>query len=203
MKKLIISVAASLFVYGVLGSAVWAGPSIKDSVVAYGFEGLEGETCVSSDFGVISSEPQEMEAHGNKLHFLAPHNEALMVSDDDRISGLAIVIAEAFVNIKSGHVTVHGHLVLQPSAYPDGAWEGDFNMHIPGGRSMDVDGIIITKDSQMNLRGTGVFDGQWFFFSHGMADTDVDLPVDDPDGDGGCDFTGEIFAGTILNPNAN
>jgi hypothetical protein len=192
MKKLIISVTASLFVYGVLGSAVWAGPSIQDSVVAYGFE---GGTCSSSEF-------PEFEEHGNKLRILAPHNEALMVSDDSRISGLATVNVEVFMNLINGHVTAHGHLLIEPSAHA-GAWEGDFNIQTPGGRSMDVNGLIIIKDSQMNLRGTGEFDGQWFFFSHGIASIDVAPLVDDSDVPDGCDFTGEIFTGTILNPNAN
>ena len=194
MKKLIISVTASLFVYGVLGSAVWAGPSIKDSVVTYGFE---GETCDSS-----SSTLLDIEEHGrNKLRLLLL-NEALMVSEDSRLSGLATVNVEVFINNINGHVTAHGHLLIEPSAH-DGAWEGDFNIQAPGGRSMDVGGLIIIKDSQMNLRGTGEFDGQWFFFSHGIASADIDPPVDDPDGPGGCDFSGEIFTGTILNPNAN
>jgi hypothetical protein len=193
MKKLIISVTASLFVYGVLGSAVWAGPSIQDSVVAYGFE---GETCDSS-----SSELREVEEHGNKLRLLL-RNEALMVSDDSRVNGISIVNVEVFINNINGHVTAHGHVLLVPSAHA-GAWEGDFNMQVPGGRLMDLDGIIIIKDSQMNLRGTGEFDGQWFFFSHGIASIDVAPQVDDSDVPDGCDFSGEIFTGRILNPNAN
>jgi hypothetical protein len=189
MKKLIISVTASLFVYGVLGSAVWAGPSIQDSVVAYGFE---GGTCGSSIF------LEDPEVHGNKLRLLLL-NEALMVSEDSRISGLASVNVVVFIYIKNGRISAHGHLLLEPSAHA-GAWEGDFNVQAPGGRSMDVNGIMIIKDSQMNLRGTGEFDGQWFFFSHGIGSTDDAPPVDGP---GGCDFSGEIFTGTILNPNAN
>jgi hypothetical protein len=188
MKKLIISVTASLFVYGVLGSAVWAGPSIQDSVVAYGFE---GGTCGSSTL-------LEVEEHGNKLRMLFL-NVGLMVSEDSRLSGLTTVNVEVFINNINGHVTAHGHVVLEPSAHA-GAWEGDFNVQAPGGRSMDVNGIMIIKDSQMNLRGTGEFDGQWFFFSHGIGSTDDAPPVDGP---GGCDFSGEIFTGTILNPNAN
>ena len=193
MKKLIISVIASLFVYGVLGSVVWAGPSIKDSVVTYGFE---GEPCGDSEL-------LEFEEHGNKLRFVAL-NYALMVSEDDRLSGLETVNVEAFFNNINGHITAHGNVVIEPSAYPGSTWEGDFNMHVPGGRLMDVNGIIMTKDSQMNLRGTGEFDGQWFFSSHGIAANPADVPpVDDPDGDGPCYFSGEIFTGTILNPNAN
>ena len=57
---------------------------------------------------------------------------------------------------------------------------------------------MIVKDSQMNARGTGDFDGLWFFFSHGIADSGLDLvPVEGPEG---CAFTGEIWTGTILNP---
>ena len=190
---MIISVAASLFVYGVLGSAVWAGPSIQESVVAYGFE---GETCDSSGSKLI-----EIDEHGNKLRLLLL-NEGLMVSADSRVSGSSTVNVEVFINNINGHVTAHGHVVLQPSAHA-GAWEGDFNIQTPGGRLMDVNGIIIIKDSQINLRGTGEFDGQWVFLSHGIGSTDDDPPVEDPDGPGGCDFSGEILTGTILNPNAN
>ena len=192
MKKLIISVIASLFVYGVLGSAVWAGPSIKDSVVTYGFEGYP---CGESKLLVF-------EELGNKLHFVA-ENYALMVSEDERLSGLETVNVEAFINIINDHITAHGNVVIAPFDYA-GTWEGDFNIHVPGGRLMDVSGIIMTKDSQINLRGTGEFDGQWFFSSHGIANPDDVPPVDDPDGpDGECAFSGEIFTGTILNPNAN
>jgi hypothetical protein len=193
MKKLIISVTASLFVYGVLGSAVWAGPSIQESVVTYGFG---GETC-DSDI----SEVLEIEEHGNKLRLLL-HNEGIMVSDDSRISGPSTVNVEVFINNINGHITAHGYVLIEPSAHA-GTWEGDFNIQVPGGRLMDVGGLIIIKDSQMNLRGTGEFDGQWFFFSHGQDITDGDPPVDAPDGHDGCEFTGEIFTGTILNPNAN
>jgi hypothetical protein len=193
MKKLIISVTASLFVYGVLGSAVWAGPSIKDSVVAYSFE---GDNCDSS-----SSTLLDFEEHGNKLRLLLL-NVGLVVSEDSRISGLATVNVEVFINNINGHITAHGHVLLEPSAHA-GTWEGDFNIQVPGGRLMDVSGLIIIKDSQMNLRGTGEFDGQWFFFSHGIASTDVAPLVDDSDVPDGCDFAGEIFTGSILNPNAN
>jgi hypothetical protein len=165
-------------------------------VVAYGFEALEGETCDYS-----SSTLLEGGEHGNKLRLLLL-NEALMVSDDSRVSGISTVNVEVFINNINGHVTAHGHVVLQPSAHA-GAWEGDFNVQAPGGRLIDVNGIIIIKDSQMNLRGTGEFDGQWFFFSHGTGSTDDAPPVDDSDVPDGCDFTGEIFTGTILNPNAN
>ena len=123
-----------------------------------------------------------------------------MVSEDDRLSGLETVNVEAFFNNINGHITAHGNVVIEPSAYAGSTWEGDFNIHVPGGRLMDVSGIIMTKDSQINLRGTGEFDGQWFFSSHGIAANEEDVPpVGGPDG---CVFSGEIFTGTILNPNA-
>jgi hypothetical protein len=197
MKHLIaVLVCAGLVLASVLGSGVWAGPAIQDSVVAYGFEALEGETCDYSSSTVL-----EVGEQGNKLRLLLL-NEALMVSEDSRLSGPVTVNVEVFINNVNNHVNAHGRAVLSPTAHPGSTWVGDFNLKAPGGRTLDVNGIIIIKDSQMNMRGTGEFDGQWFFFSHGIGDSSGTIPVEDPDGPGGCDFSGEIFAGTILNPHA-
>ena len=176
-----------------LGSSVWAGPAIQESAVTYGFE---GEFCSSSSSTVL-----DFEIKGNKTRLLL-ENTALMVSQDSRLSGVATVNVEVFINNVNGHINAHGLVVLRPADYPGSSWEADFNIHVPGGQTIDVNGIVIVKDSQMNARGTGIFEGQWFFFSHGIADPNEVPPVTDPDGPGGCDFSGEIFVGTILNPNS-
>ena len=191
--RLITSVCAGLVLASVLGSGVWAGPAIQERAVTYGFE---GDSCSSS-----SSTLLEFEIKGNKTRLLL-ENTGLMVSQDSRLSGVATVNVEVFINDVSGHINAHGRVVLRPADYPGSTWEADFNIHVPGGQSIDVNGIMIVKDSQMNARGTGDFDGQWFFFSHGIGDPNEVPPVIDPDGPGGCDFTGEIFSGTILNPNS-
>ena len=189
--RLITSVCAGLVLASVLGSGVWAGPAIQEPAVTYGFE---GEFCNSS-----SSTLLDFEIKGNKT-FLKLHNEGEMISEDSRLTGHGIVDVDVFINNVNGHINAHGSVVLQPYAHA-GTWEGDFNIHVPGGQSIDVNGIMIVKDSQMNARGTGGFDGQWFFFSHGIGDPNEVPPVSDPDGPGGCEFSGEIWTGTILNPN--
>ena len=194
MKKLIVfSACAGFVLLNALGSGVWAGPAIQKSAVTYGFG---GESCTSDTSTLL-----EFENKGNKTRLLL-ENTGLMVSQDSRLSGVATVNVEVFINNVSGHINAHGRVVLRPADYPGSTWEGDFNIHVPGGQSIDVNGIMIVKDSQMNARGTGGFDGQWFFFSHGIGDPNEVPPVSDPDGPGGCDFTGEIFSGTILNPNS-
>jgi hypothetical protein len=191
--RLITSVCAGFVLASVLGSVVLAGPAIQEPAVTYGFE---GEFCSSSTSTLL-----EFENKGNKTRLLL-ENTGLMVSQDSRLSGVATVNVEVIINNVSGHINAHGRVVLQPADYPGSTWEGDFNIHVPGGQSIDVNGIMIVKDSQMNARGTGGFDGQWFFFSHGIGDPNAVPPVSDPDGPGGCDFSGEIFSGTILNPNS-
>ena len=191
--RLTMTMCAGLLLVGVLGNGVWAAPAIQEPAVTYGFE---GEFCSSSSSTVL-----EFEIIGNKTRLLL-ENRALMVSQDARLSGVVTVNVEVFINNVNGHINAHGSLVLRPADYPGSTWEADFNIHVPGGQSIDVDGIMIVKDSQMNARGTGVFDGQWFFFAHGIGDPNEIPPVTDPDGPGGCDFSGEIFSGTILNPNS-
>jgi hypothetical protein len=188
--RLITSVCAGLVLASVLGSIVWAGPAIQESAVTYNFG---GEFCTSDSSTVL-----EFENKGNKTRLLL-ENTGLMVSQDPRLSGFATVNVEVFINNVSGHINARGRVVLQPAEYPGSTWEGEFNIHVPGGQSIDVNGIMIVKDSQMNARGTGGFDGQWFFFSHGLTDSGLDVPVEGPDG---CEFGGEIWSGTILNPNA-
>ena len=186
----ITSVCAGLVLASVLASIVWAGPAIQEPAVTYGF-GAGGEFCSSSTI-------LDFEIKGNKT-FLKLHNEGEMISEDSRLTGHVIVDVEVFINNVNGHINARGSLILQPHAHA-GIWEGDFNIHVPGGQSIDVNGIMIVKDSQMNARGTGEFDGQWFFFSHGIADSGLDqVPVEGPEG---CEFSGEIWTGTILNPNA-
>jgi hypothetical protein len=189
--RLITSVCAGFVLASVLGSVVLAGPAIQEPAVTYNFG---GEFCASD-----SSTVREFEIKGNKTRLLL-ENTGLMVSQDSRLSGAVSVNVEVFINNVSGHINAHGHVVLQPTDYPGSTWEGDFNIHVPGGQSIDVNGIMIVKDSQMNARGTGYFDGQWFFFSHGIADSGLDqVPVEGP---AGCEFGGEIWTGTILNPNS-
>jgi hypothetical protein len=188
MKHLFtISVCTALLV----ASGVWAGSAIQLPAVTYGFE---GGACGISDFPEIST-------RGNKTR-LKLLNRGWMVSEDPRLTGPVVVDVEIFINNINGHVGGHGSFVLQSS---DGAgtWEADFNIHAPGGKNIDVDGILIVKDSQMNARGTGAFEGQWFFFSHGLAVNEgpYEIPVESPEGFG-CEFLGEIWSGTILNPNA-
>ena len=192
MKHLLtISVCTGLLFASVLGSGVWAKPAIQVPAVTYGFDG--------DDCGI--STVLEVGIQGNKTRLLL-RNAGWMVSEDPRLTGPTVVNVEVFINNINGHIGAHGSFVLQSSEYA-GTWEGDFNIQVPGGRTIDVDGIMIVKDSQMNARGTGAFDGQWFFFAHGQAVNEgpYEIPVESPDGYE-CEFLGEIWSGTILDPNA-
>ena len=190
---IILSVCAGLVVGSVLGSAAWAERAIQVPAVTYGFESIaENGACGTS-------EVLEVGTQGNKT-FLKLHNVGEMVSEDTRLTGDVIVDVDVFINNVNGHINAHGSFVLTPIAHV-GTWEGDFNIQVPGGKSIDVNGIMIVKDSRMNARGTGDFEGQWFFFEHGFPVTDppYESPVDAPLG---CEFLGEIWAGTIFDPNA-
>lgn len=187
MKKLIVlSVCAGFVLLSALGSGVWAGPAIQVPAATYGFE------CGDSQILDVSTQ-------GNKT-YLKLLNRGPMVSEDSRLTGDAVVEVEAYINNVNGHINAHGSLVLTSLTHA-GGWEADFNIQVPGGQTFDVNGIMIMKDSQMNARGTGVFEDQWFFFSHGVAVSPppYDIPVTGP---AGCDFVGEIWSGFILNPNA-
>jgi hypothetical protein len=75
-----------------------------------------------------------------------------------------------------------------------------------GGRSIDVDGFTIIHDGQINARGTGVFDGQWYFVEHGIGagPFPADILALDPDGVGtGCEFGGEVWNGRIVDTSAS
>lgn len=188
--RLSTSVCAGLVLASVLGSVVLAGPAIQVPAVAYGFG---GDACGISDFPVVGTKGNK-----NKLH-LKLLNRGWVESEDPRLTGPVVVDVEIFINNINGQINGHGSFVLQPWGY-SGTWEADFNIQAPKGKSIDVNGIMIVKDSRMNARGTGEFEGQWFFFEHGIADSGLDLvPVEGPEG---CEFTGEIWSGTILNPNA-
>ena len=185
------SVFAGLFIGSVLGGSVWAESAIQVPAVTYAFE---NGNCGYSNL-------VDFDTRGNKT-YLKLDNLGYMVSEDPRLTGYAAVDVEVFINNVNGHINAHGSLVLEPVGYA-GTWVADFNIHVPGGKSVDVDGIMIIKDAQMNARGTGVFEGQWFFFEHGLAVSDppYDLPVSAPDG-WACEFLGEIWSGKILDPNA-
>ena len=192
MKYLLtILVCTAFLLASLLGSGVWAGPATQVPAVTYGFA---GGNCGISDVLEVST-------RGNKT-YLKLLNRGWMVSEDSRLTGPAVVDVEVFINNINQHIGGHGSFILESS---DGAgtWEADFNIHVPGGKSIDVDGIMIVKDSQMNARGTGAFEGQWFFFSHGLAVNEgpYEIPVESPPGFG-CEFEGEIWSGTILDPNA-
>ena len=189
--RLSTSVCAGLVLASVLGSVVLAGPAIQVPAVTYGFS---GDACGISDIPVVGTKGNK-----NKLH-LKLLNRGWMVSVDPRLTGPVIVDVEISINQINGHVVGHGSFVLE-SSNGAGTWEADFNIHAPGGKSIDVDGIMIVKDSQMNARGTGAFEGQWFFFSHGLTDPPYEPPVEGPLGLG-CTFADEIWSGTILDPNA-
>lgn len=186
----IFSIVAGVVLGGVLGGSVWAGPATQVPAVTYVFEG--------GNCGF--SEVVDFDTRGNKT-YLKLHNVAFMVSEEPRLTGFTVVDVEVFINNVNGHINAKGSLVLEPTNYA-GTWIADFNIHVPGGKSVDVDGIVIVKDSQMNARGTGVFEGLWFFFEHGLATSPppYDIPVDAPEG-WGCEFSSEIWAGKILDPN--
>jgi hypothetical protein len=187
--RLITSVCAGFVLASVLGSVVLAEPALQVPAVTYAFN---GDACGISDRPIASRQ-------GNKLH-LKLRNRGWMESADPRLTGPVVVDVEVFINDINGHVNGHGSLVLQPSGY-SGTWVADFNIQAPEGKSIDVNGIMIVKDSRMNARGTGEFEGQWFFFEHGLARSDppYEIPVEGPDG---CEFEDEIWTGSILNPNA-
>jgi hypothetical protein len=175
--------------------AVWADPASQDPADAYGFfnPALSGPPCGSQVLGV--------EVIGNKIHLLLL-NHGLVVSEDPRLTGLVTNYVEVEINNVNGHVGGHGSFVLEPWGYA-GAWESDFNISAPQGKSIDVNGLMIVKDSQITARGTGEFEGQWYLFEHGQATSPppYDIPVEDPDGPGGCEFLGEVWSGRILDPN--
>ena len=189
--KLYISVCAGF----VLGSAVWAASAIQVPADTYAFfsQDPQGPVC--------SSQVLDVRIQGNKTHLML-RNRGWMVSEEPRLTGQSTVEVEVIIH-NNGHIGGHGTLVLQPSGFA-GSWEADFNLSAPGGRSIDLNGLTIVKDSHINARGTGVFTGQWFFFEHGidMSPGPHEIPVEDPDGAGGCEFMGEVWSGRILNPNA-
>ena len=184
----IVSVCTGIVLGSVLVAGAWADRAVQEPAVTYGFE---GDLCGFSNV-------LEVDTQGNKT-FLKLHNEGYMVSEDSRLTGPAVVLVDVYINNVNGHINAHGSFVLTPLAHA-GTWEGDFNIQVPGGKTIDVDGVMIVKDSRMNARGTGDFEGQWFFFEHGIAISPppYDLPVEGPPG---CEFLGEIWTGTILNPN--
>ncbi len=188
-----IAVTAALL----LGFAAWAGPAIQDQADTYAF----GDP--TSQAPPCGSQLVDVRNVGANT-YLTLFNHALMVSEDPRLTGQAVVNVEVIFNNRNGHIGGHGSLVLQPYGYA-GTWEADFNINAPNGRSIDIDGLMIVKDSHIVAHGTGVFAGQFFFFEHGLATSPppYDIPVEDPDGPGGCDFQGEVWTGRILNPNAS
>ncbi len=198
MKLLAVISVCTGMVFGVaLGSGVSAAPAIQEPADTYAFEDPTGED------PACSNQVLDVFERGNKTH-LKLLNHGIMVSVDPRLTGPVVVDVEIAINNVSGHIGGHGSFVLEPTGY-SGTWEADFNISAPRGKSIDVDGLMIVKDSQMNARGTGEFAGQWFFFEHGLAvgDPPYDIPVEDPDGPGGCEFLGEVWSGRILNPNAH
>ncbi len=192
MKKtrLLLIFAGLLTGTGLAGSA-WSAPAIQDSAVTYTFQGGNCGYNEVVDSGI----------RGNQT-YLKLHNVGFEVSEDPRLTGWGTVDVEVYINNVNGHVTAHGSWVLEPLSYA-GTWVADFNIQAPGGKSIDVDGIMIARDSKINAKGTGVFEGQWFFSEHGLTESDppYDLPVEAPEG-WGCEFGQEIFTGRILNPNA-
>jgi len=189
---LIISVCAGL----ALGIVVWAAPAIQTSADTYAFvnPATVGPPC--------GSQLIDVRVVGNKTR-LKLFNHALMVSEDSRLTGQGTVEVEVNINNVNGNVDGHGSLTIVPTGGHAGTWEADFNLAAPGGRSIDLNELMIVKDSHINARGTGEFAGQWFFFEHGIdRSPPYDIPVEDPDGPGGCEFAGEVWSGSILNPNA-
>lgn len=139
---------------------------------------------------------------GNQLR-LTQLGYALMVSEDPRLTGLSTVNVVVTLNNVSQHGTAHGTLTLEPAGFA-GTWEASFHLRFPPTtKALDFDGVSAFRTGRLNLRGTGVFEGQWLLFSHAVADVSqpFELPVADPDGPGGCDFFGEVWGGRILDPN--
>jgi hypothetical protein len=172
----------------------WAA-AIQTEADVYGFgdPALAGPPCGSQILGV--------EVIGNKIH-LSLLNHGLVVSEDPRLTGQVTNYVEVEINNVNGHVGGHGSFILESWGY-EGAWEADFNISAPMGKTIDLDTLTIVKDSQINARGTGEFAGMWYFFEHGLPNSPppYDIPVEDPDGPGGCEF-GEVWTGRILDPYA-
>ena len=177
-----------------LGTAVWADPASQEPADAYAFfnEALSGPPCGSQVLGV------SITGNTTRLTMLA---HSLIVSEDPRLTGQLTNAAEVTINEVSGHLGVHGFFILEPFGYA-GTWESNFNISLWHGKSIDLNGLMIVKDSQITARGTGEFEGQWWFLEHGQATSPppYDIPVEDPDGPGGCEFLGEVFTGRILDP---
>ena len=190
VRKLVILVCMILLLGALPGSAAFGAPATQEPAVTYPFEGG-----VCGDSVVLEAGEQ-----GNKT-FLKLFNTAVMVSEDPRLAGPVTVEVEVLINNVNGHINGHGSLVLEPTGY-DGTWEADFNIHAPGGKVVELDWTDFVKDSQMNARGTGEFEGMWFLFAHGFpvfAPLD-EVPVESPDPS--CVYEGEVWAGRILDPNA-
>ncbi len=189
-----ISLSAVFVLASAIGHGASAAPATQVSADTYAFSSPDsaGPPCGSQLLDI--SETGNM----TRLELL---NHAWMVSPDPRLTGQSTVEVTVNINNVSGHVVAQGSLVLEPGGFA-GTWEADFNIHAPGGRSIDLDGLTIVQDAHINARGTGVFEGQWYFFSHGFVTTPPphDLPVSDPDGAGGCEFLGEVWSGRILDP---
>ena len=190
VRKLVILVCTILLSGALPGTAALGAPATQEPAVTYPFEGG-----VCGDSLVLDVSEQ-----GNKT-ILKLFNTSVMVSDDPRLSGPVTVEVDVLINNVNGHIAAHGSLVLEPTGY-DGTWEADFNIHVPGGRVVELDWTDFVKDSQMNARGTGEFEGMSFFFAHGFwwlsAPLD-EVPVESPDPS--CVYQGEVWAGWILDPN--
>ena len=188
-------VALVLILGSAAGSLFAAGPATQVPATVYAFDATEvpAPGC--------SSEVLGMSTVGNTLH-LKLLNRGLTASDDPRLTGQATVEVDVSINNVSGHINAHGFLVIEPDGYA-GTWEGAFTISAPGGKLIDLDGIVIGRDAHINVRGTGELEGQWFLFEHGLAVSDppYEIPVEDPDGPGGCEFLGEVWTGRILDPN--
>lgn len=191
----VISLPAVFVLSAALGGGASAALATQVPADTYAFSNpdVTGPPCGSQVLGISTT------GNMTRLDLL---NHALMVSPDPRLTGQSTVEVTVNINNVSGHIVAQGSLVLEPDGFA-GTWEADFNIHAPGGRSIDLDGLTIVQDSHMNARGTGVFEGQWFFFSHGFVTTPPphELPVTDPDGEAGCEFLGEVWSGRILDPN--
>lgn len=191
----VVSLPAVFLLSAPLGAGASAAPATQTSADTYAFANptVTGPPCGSQLLDVSTT------GNMTRLELL---NHALMVSPDPRLTGQSTVEVTVNINNVSGHIVAQGSLLLEPDGFA-GTWEADFSIHAPGGRSIDLDGLTIVQDSHMNARGTGVFEGQWFFFSHGFVTSPPphDLPVSDPDGAGGCEFLGEVWSGRILDPN--
>ena len=189
IRKLAI-LACTVLLFGLLpGTAALGAPAIQEPAVTYPFE---GGAC--GDSVLLDAREQ-----GNKT-VLTLFNTFEMVSDDARLTGPGTVEVDVLINNVNGRINAHGSLVLEPTGY-GGTWEADFNIHVPGGKVVSLDWTDFVKDSQMNARGTGVFEGMWFQFAHGFPvfAPFENVPVESPDPS--CVYEGEVWAGRILDPN--